>query len=364
MAIFGSSPTIFFIPRTIFFQALFLLTGVITTLGNQFSFYQGGAEKSTLIPVFFNFLGIALGGLIPLPEAYINNKHSLPHLRLCMIGLIDVLGNMLCLIGLIMVGSGTYQVIYSSVVLFTAFFARMFLSKVLSIHQMIALLVVSGGLALSAVGSASSAGAGDELSTSTLLLGCLITLIGSMCYGLVYAMSEGVLSQPDSPHPIQVQTMAGVWGFGAVALYFMFHTLPNFNMLVVQPITARGGSPTALVVTYATLAASAFFHAVAYFELIQTTGSVSTGVLAALRAVSVFAFSSIFFCDLHHEQCFNFWKGLSTIFVMAGLVYYGYSSKKSDGGKGKSMDLPLKNPKSSSLESSDSLEKLSSKHTA
>jgi hypothetical protein len=103
----------------------------------------------------------------------------------------------------------------------------MFLSKILSIHQMMALLVVSGGLALSAVGSASSAGSGDELSTSTLLLGCLITLIGSMCYGLVYAMSEGVLSQADAPHPIQVQTMAGVWGFGAVGLYFMFHTLPN-----------------------------------------------------------------------------------------------------------------------------------------
>jgi hypothetical protein len=207
MAIFGSNPTIFFIPRTIFFQALFLLTGVITTLGNQFSFYQGGAgmaatqnprptdhqknsvpffpqpfsfsrqtisvsnfpkifsctsrhghpstliclpfpfigtlrralldsfravpfrltfffvpfrrtEKSTLIPVFFNFLGIALGGMIPLPEAYINSKHPLPHLRLCMIGLIDVLGNMLCLIGLIMVGSGVRQTASDQFLLF------------------------------------------------------------------------------------------------------------------------------------------------------------------------------------------------------------------------------------------------------
>jgi hypothetical protein len=137
-------------------------------------------------------------------------------------------------------------------------------------------------------------------------------------------------------------------------------------MLVIQPITARGGSPSTLVITYAILAASAFFHAVAYFELIQTTGSVSTGVLAALRAVSVFAFSSVFFCDLHHEQCFNFWKGLSTIFVMAGLVYYGYSSKKLDGGSGKVKvtDLPVKNPKGILVDSSETLEKLSSKHTA
>lgn len=195
---------------------------------------------------------------MPLPESQAIPRAPLPHMRLCMIGLIDVLGNMLCLIGLIMVGSGvrnlsaflcfarwvglkfvfqTYQVIYSSVVLFTAFFARIFLGKVLSLHQMIALVVVSGGLTLSALGSASSASPGDELSTSTLLFGCFITLIGSMCYGLVYASAEGVLSLPEAPHPIQVQTMAGIWGFGAVSLYFMFHTLPNVRS---RPAISRG----------------------------------------------------------------------------------------------------------------------------
>lgn len=98
----------------------------------------------------------------------------------------------------------------------------------------------------------------------------------------------------------------------------------------------------------------------AYFELIATTGSVSTGVLAALRAVSVFVFSSLLFCGTHHEQCFNGWKGLSTVFVMAGLVYYGYGSKKLGGiGKGKDdSDLPL-----SALEG-ETPEKLSTKHTA
>ena len=63
-----------------------------------------------------------------------------------------------------------------------------------------------------------------------------------------------------------------------------------------------------------------------YFMLLETAGALVAGVLQGLRAVCVFAFSSVFFCKNQHSQCFNVFKGFSTLIVIGGVGVYAFLS--------------------------------------
>jgi hypothetical protein len=60
----------------------------------------------------------------------------------------------------------------------------------------------------------------------------------------------------------------------------------------------------------------------AYFELVESTGAVATGVLQALRAVCVFGISHVWFCEQDSGQCYNSWKGLATVVVVMGVMAF------------------------------------------
>lgn len=72
---------------------------------------------------------------------------------------------------------------------------------------------------------------------------------------------------------------------------------------------------------------SAFFHSYAYYRLLSKVGSISTGLLQSIRAVSVFLASHYFFCGSHSEQCMNKQKILSTIIVFVGVTGYSLTTK-------------------------------------
>jgi drug/metabolite transporter (DMT)-like permease len=59
---------------------------------------------------------------------------------------IDVSAHALCVLGLQVVGSGVYQVLYSSVVCFTALFSTCILGKVHSMLQWLGILSIAFGL--------------------------------------------------------------------------------------------------------------------------------------------------------------------------------------------------------------------------
>jgi hypothetical protein len=63
-----------------------------------------------------------------------------------------------------------------------------------------------------------------------------------------------------------------------------------------------------------------------YFVLLETVGALVAGVLQGLRAVLVFIISSILFCKHQQSQCFNLFKGFSTLIVVGGVIVYAFIS--------------------------------------
>lgn len=91
---------------TVCHQIIFLATGIFTTICNQHIFYQGGAEPSTMLLSFPTYAGMFLVVLLPISRkpAYISQR------RVFFSAVFDVGSNVLCMLGLQIVGSGVFQV--------------------------------------------------------------------------------------------------------------------------------------------------------------------------------------------------------------------------------------------------------------
>ncbi|KAJ3199532.1 hypothetical protein HDU67_002719 [Dinochytrium kinnereticum] len=88
-----------------------------------------------------------------------------------------------------------------------------------------------------------------------------------------------------------------------------------------------------VLMMYLFLLLASLGHSLSYFDLVESTGGVATGVIQALRAVGVFGLSHFWFCGTDQAQCFTPWKGVATVVVVTGVV--GFAIVKSmEGGAG------------------------------
>lgn len=106
-------------------QAIFLVTGIWQTLAAQFLYTQRAAsilylllffiylDNSSLLTVLALYVGMMASGLQT--SSSIRGK-NLNHASFAVIALLEVIGNIVLTVGLFFVGSGLYQVIYSSVI--------------------------------------------------------------------------------------------------------------------------------------------------------------------------------------------------------------------------------------------------------
>jgi len=246
--------------------------------------------------------------------------YKIPYTKILIMGILEFLGCVFSVVGLNCAGSGIYQVIYASIVIWIALMSKWFLKKQLSAHQWTAVIITSFGVSLSAIGSVSSPGGLSVVR----LLGILVTLMSTFTYGSNYIISEQVLSSPSPPSGGTVQVYTGLTGFGLVFAYIFFYTIPNWEILVSVHVKESHGSVFIIIFTYMGLVLSAFLHSWSYYKLVKQTGSVSTGILQSLRAIFVFILSSLFYCNNHPEQCLNRPKIASVFVVVFGVLYFTF----------------------------------------
>jgi len=238
----------------------------------------------------------------------------------------DLLGNIFCMIGLLYAGSGLYIVSYSSVILWTAIFSVVFMGTILSPGQWAAVFMVFGGLCVSAFNSSHSATGG-----SNVLFGISCTLLGTFFHAVAYVLGEKFVKV----YKIEgrwLVTIVGAFGAAVLLLWQVIWVIPNWDRLIVEPMAARGSSAVTVLITFAILVGSGSLHSASYIALLNQTGAVATGLLQALRAVAVFIFSALLFCDHAPEQCITFTKGISAAVVVSGVFLYAISKGSSGNG--------------------------------
>ncbi|KAF9349532.1 hypothetical protein BGX26_012182 [Mortierella sp. AD094] len=409
---------------TIGHQLSFLATGIFSTIAVQWLYYQGAASGTTMLTVFFNYIGMLCVGLVYAMQSWYSNRPQLrqdrthveynvlttdlnemseihghdddqgikDHIELVgrkmtngsnaeaveivevhddeqddfeeadgekqhlqkqkdhsstsmkdannskswirlhwpvfQVAVMDVIANALVTVGFFYVGSGMYQVIYSSIVIWCAILTRIFLGRKLNGIQWLAIFGVTLGLAISAVGTVQDESPdGPVQSWLEKSFGALITLGATFLYACVYVLSDKVLStfQP-KPIPEKVCSMVGGYASLLTLIYLCIHTFPNWQTEVVDVVEARQGSKIGIFVVYPLVTISSMLHSLNYYVLLSRINNIAVGIMQSLRAVLVFVMSHYLFCGISSTQCFNEWKFVSAIVVIGCVTLFSFNS--------------------------------------
>ncbi|KAI9281492.1 hypothetical protein BY458DRAFT_498768 [Sporodiniella umbellata] len=312
----------------LFHQVTYLLTGLSSTLAIQWIFYHGAATGDSYLTQLAQFMSMILVGfLIPAlkkkkerqykmlpqqenesipmsfvheePTGYVEGKIN--HGSVFKLALIDMLANSCVTLGFSIIGSGMYQVIYSSVVIWCAILTFFIMKRKLSLLQWTAIFGTSAGLAISSLDSMSGRDEGTEAKTALLLFGTLMTLGGTFFYACAYVYADSIMTQQDpAPLPARVCAYTGMYASMMSSLWIGIYTLPKFNQLIhIKP----GTTQLQIAQMYGLLIGSNFLHAWNHYELIENTGSVATGILQGLRAVLIYILSNALYCKTDSAQC-------------------------------------------------------------
>ncbi|CAO3687998.1 unnamed protein product [Umbelopsis vinacea] len=332
-------------------QMFFLLSGLCQTLGAQWLFYSGAATGSSYFTQFAQYFGmIWVGLLLPIMNAGKSSYTKLPtksvedsfqghgmtilataetdegdhdddpehkgklsqegpinHSSIFKLAVVEVIANFSVSVGFYIVGSGMYQVIYSSVVIWCAILSYFTMGRTLTTVQWIAIVGTSIGLAISAMGNTSPK--------------------GDSC---VYVFSDHILSQQvPGPSPIRVCSYVGAYCSVLSILWILGYTLPRFDELIhVNPEV----SMQSVFGMYGLLILASATHAWNYYELISRTGNVATGILQGLRAILVFGLSHFWYCSSDAAQCFTVWKGWGSLMVVGCVLMFTLGGGGKKGG--------------------------------
>ncbi|KAF1328580.1 hypothetical protein FI667_g6744, partial [Globisporangium splendens] len=236
---------------------------------------------------------------------------------------LDFAGCIFSNIGLSMAGSGLYQVVYSSVICWSALMSRFILKKQVSKEEWGGIALVTFGLAFSALGG--SSGGRDSY---MVLMGCFNTLLGAAFYGGNYVAGEYTLKLPERPEPKELCLKLGTACVAVIAVYQCFFVLPHWHELVTMPIAEANGSTSGILTALGGYTLSQLAHGITYFMMLGSSGAVTTGIMQSLRAVCVFAISSLLYCSKQESQCFDTKRGIATMIVVSGVMFYSWAKSQ------------------------------------
>ncbi|RLN91836.1 hypothetical protein BBJ28_00010814 [Nothophytophthora sp. Chile5] len=253
---------------------------------------------------------------------------ALTTVQLCVVVSValDFAGCVFSNLGLSMAGSGLYQVVYSSVICWSALMSRFILKKVVTRDEWLGIALVTFGLAFSALGASGSGRNG-----TLVLMGCFNTLVGAAFYGGNYVTGEFTLQLAERPQPTELCLKIGAACVAIIAVYQSVFVLPEWDALVSQPIAEAHGDSTRILLALVVYTLSQLAHGYTYFLLLGSSGAVTTGIMQSLRAVCVFVLSSLLYCGQQESQCFDTKRGVATLLVVSGVLFYSWA--KSQKGK-------------------------------
>jgi hypothetical protein len=226
--------------------------------------------------------------------------------------------------GASLAGPTIFAIVYSSVTIWTAVFSHLLLARTMSLLQWTTVVIVFGGLALTATDSLKL---GQDVANGSILV-----LVGSSMHALTYVMSEAIMTRGDDKLNIFQNT--GIQGsVAAVAFLFwqIFYTLPHFQQKVWEPMQQAETTITNAMTLLILFGFANWIHSITFFHTLLNFpgGATSAGVMKGLQAVLVFLLTDLLYCDKvgGSEMCFTQAKFISLVTVCGGVLGYGLATE-------------------------------------
>jgi len=300
-------------------------TGMFQPLVMDVLKYNGAAQVEGFVYNVPLYVGLVVMILVYPRAATIGR---VPWGWVLLLDVMDILAMAGCYGGNLLAGSLIYTTIYSSVTIWCALFSVIFLRKRLGFLQWLGCVLVTVGVALSAIEASSD-------KNKYIFLGAVILIIGTMIHSSTYIMSDYILHLPNPIRGELLCSLNGIGGLIGFTIWVLAYTLPRWDEIVTSNVKKENGNWTVIWLSYGASAVLAGVHAVCFFKTIKHMGAVSAAVCKGLQACGVFFLAHIFFCDEKNPEregnCFTIAKGISFGVVLIGVIIYSIStSKKSD----------------------------------
>ncbi|EAL66511.1 hypothetical protein DDB_G0281903 [Dictyostelium discoideum AX4] len=353
--------------RAISIFSLFLFSGVANTLLVQLIYNNISFNPKSMLTNICIFLGYALLSLFKDPTKNINNnnnntnininnnninntlnattspinsttiqlgtstintkKQNFNHIKYILLALFDCLASLLTTIGQIAVGSGLFQVLFSSKIIFAAILTRFYLKSYVSPKKWISILTIFSGLCIAVFKiSSHSVQNNDDTNNSYLYFGTFCVLFAAFVFSASHIFAESAIKAYDL-RPYAFAAKYGTYSVIVCVFYILTVTFYNRKEWIEIPIEQTSSSDIKLVLfLFMILMITSVVRSSSMYTVLAEHGTVSMGVLYALQSIIVFFSSAFFLCDPNHptkqNQCLSPPKLLGSIIVIFGVFMY------------------------------------------
>ena len=162
-------------------------------------------------------------------------------------------------------------------------------------------------------------------------------VVSSSATALSAASALAPRGETRHPSPAQLASRIGGGISALLSVYVALWVWPRRAVIVAamsSPAVAIPLSWPAILALYCVIALSSTAHSLSYFNLMGSTGSVTTGLMSSLRAVGVFIVSGPLFCSLQEAQCITSGRAAAAVCVLSGVLLYSTGTQKAKSGGG------------------------------
>lgn len=306
------------------FAIFYVLSGVCQPMIMTLCKDAGLADSSAQLYMVAYYLGPAF--LLPMGEQW---PSKMKILQASGIAFFDILAQTFNYTGASLAGPTIFSIVYSSVTVWTAVWARIVLDRRLTYSQWFGVFVVFGGLTLTAT---------DSLNLGPdVMHGTFLVLLGSALHAGSYVLSEAVMSGSEG---LSVRQNSGLQGLVALVVLIgwqLVYTAPRWNTLIATPMEQANTTWLLAAIIMISFSIANLVHSYSFYHTIRffKGGSVSAGVMKGLQAVLVFLASHLLYCGRTGgaEMCFTRAKFLSLVTVTGGVMYFSWATKDTPANK-------------------------------
>lgn len=310
---------------TLVIAALYVLSGVSQPLLMTVAKEAGLADPTCQLYMLFYYMGPASVILTVINDRSENSTPWRILVKIGFVAMIDIVAQTMNYTGSTMAGPTIFAIIYSSVTVWTAVMSRFFLGRSMDRFQWLGVILVFGGLTITAFGSVSM---GPQI-----YHGALLVIVGSALHALMYVLSEQIMNAPNCN--MSARKYCGVYASAAFFGYFLwqvFYTRQHLEKLVLEPMKVANTTIASAAAIFSAIGIVSLVHSVTFFHTVKffPGGATSAGIMKALQAVLVFVATAVVFCGYlgGKEMCFSVGKFISLVVVVGGLLLYGNATEK------------------------------------
>ena len=232
---------------------------------------HGLADKRCQLYMLFYYAGTAGVSLFSGSDESLSWTTTV---KTAFVAAIDIVAQTMNYSGATLAGPTIFAIVYSSVTVWCALFARFVLGRRMSTLQWTAVLVVFVGLGVTGLASVDL---GPDVVEGTFLVG-----VGSAMHAMMYVLSESLMNHGEES--VSCAKFCGVYGAVACPAYLawqVFYTSRHFGQLIVEPMEESGTTVAMALAILLSISAMNMLHSAMFFQTVKYCpgGSTSAGVM-------------------------------------------------------------------------------------